>query len=246
MVKSTGDVKIDHECGAYVHTTSDDIYITHNKAQHSHFSDPDEILISQLIAKIRHRVLNEHLPAGFIYDYEVARAQLTQSQLAKMPSFRSIKSALYSARSNTVPTIPKTYEFDILKLYRMNANEEKFLLADHNSSQFDRILIFSSNRQLEIFFNSEVIFCDGTFASSPPHFPQIYTMHAVYEDETIPCVVTLCTHKNTETYNVIIDELKLAAEQMNQQFIPSLIRSDYESGFIEAVKKSGSSVYCRY
>ncbi|CAF3307362.1 unnamed protein product [Rotaria sp. Silwood2] len=156
------------------------------------------------------------------------------------------ESALYSARSDTVPTIPKTYEFDIPKLYRMNANEEKFLLADRNSSQFDRILIFSSNRQLEIFFNCEVMFCDGTFASSPPQFQQIYTMHAAYDDEIIPCVFTLCTHKNADTYRVILDELKLAAEQMNQQFIPSLIMSDYESGFIEGVKESVGLVYCRY
>ncbi len=34
--------------------------------------------------------MNEHLSAGFIYDFEVARARLTQSQLAVMPAFKSI------------------------------------------------------------------------------------------------------------------------------------------------------------
>lgn len=87
------------------------------------------------------------------------------------------------ARSLTIPEIPKNYEFQIPRLYRLNVDEENFLLADRDGTQFDRVLMFSSNRQLNIFFNSEIIFCDGTFASSPPQFEQIYTMHAIYEDE---------------------------------------------------------------
>ena len=79
-----------HGCRAYVHTTSDDIYIKHNNVQHSHFPDPDEIIINQLIAKIRHRTMNEHLSVGLIYENEVVRAKLTRSQLAMMPSFKSI------------------------------------------------------------------------------------------------------------------------------------------------------------
>jgi len=48
-----------------------------------HISDPDEIIISKLTAKIRHRVINEHLSAGFIHQFEVAHAKLTQNQLSK-------------------------------------------------------------------------------------------------------------------------------------------------------------------
>jgi hypothetical protein len=77
-------------CRAYVHTTSDDIYINHNDNQHNHFPDPDEILITGIIEKIRYRVINEHLSAGLIYENEVARAKFTQSQLARMPSFKSL------------------------------------------------------------------------------------------------------------------------------------------------------------
>lgn len=77
-------------CGAYVHTTPKDVYLKHNNVQHDHLPDPDEILISKLISKIRYRVMNEHLSAGFIYEFEVARAKLTQSQLAVMPPFNKI------------------------------------------------------------------------------------------------------------------------------------------------------------
>ncbi|CAF1589737.1 unnamed protein product, partial [Rotaria magnacalcarata] len=212
----------------------------HNDKQHNHFPDPDEILITEIIEKIRHRVINEHLSAGLIYGNEVARGKFTHNQLARMPSFKSLKSALYLARSSTIPIIPKTYGFSISSLYRLNGNGENFLLADRDSTYFDRILMFSSNRQLEIFFKSEVIFCDGTFASAPPQFEQIYTIHAVYEDEVFPCVFALCTHKNTQTYITIMEELKSAAERMNKQFAPSLIMSDFEGGFIRAVNQTYS------
>ncbi|CAF1395493.1 unnamed protein product [Rotaria sordida] len=233
-------------CGAYVHTTLKDIYLKHNNIQHNHLADPDEVIINKLISKIRYRVMNEHLSASFVYEFEVARAKLTESQLAIMPAFKKIKSMLYMARASTIPPIPKTFEFDIPMLYQLNANSEKYLFADCDSRDFDRVLMYSSNRQLQILFDSEIIFCDGTFASSPPQFKQIYTIHAIYEEESFPCVFALCTQKNNETYDVIITKLKSAAKQMKKTFTPSLIMSDYESGFMEVVKKVYSNDNTRH
>jgi hypothetical protein len=87
------------------------------------------------------------------------------------------------ARENTIPTIPKTFQFDVPMRYQMNSNSDKFLLADCHGAHFGRILMYSSNRQLQVLFKSSIIFCDGTFASSPPQFEQIYTIHAIYEGE---------------------------------------------------------------
>ncbi|CAF5126948.1 unnamed protein product, partial [Rotaria sp. Silwood1] len=230
-----------NNCGAYVHTTSEDIYLKHNKVEHNHLPDPDEILINKLLSKIRYRIMKEHLSAAFIYEFEVARANLTQSQLAIMPAFKIIKSALYLARASTIPAIPKAFQFDIPMWYQLNANSEQYLLADCYSPAFDRVLIYSSNRQLQILFDSEIIFCDGTFASSPPQFKQIYTIHAIYEEESFPCIFAMCTHKNNETYDAILGKLKSAATQMNKNFTPSLIMSDYESGFVEVIKQIVSS-----
>ncbi|CAF0859682.1 unnamed protein product [Adineta steineri] len=170
-------------CAAYLHTTCEDIYVKHNNAQHNHLPDPDEILIIRLISKIRSRVVNEHLSASFIYEFEIARAKLTKSQLSIVPSFRTIKSALYKARSKTIPIVPKTFEFNVPTLYQLNTNSEQFLLADYHDKKFDRVLMYSSNRQLDILFNSSIIFCDGTFSTAPPQFQQIYTLHGIFEEE---------------------------------------------------------------
>jgi hypothetical protein len=40
----------------------------------------------------------------------------------------------------------------------------------------------------------------------------------------------------------MIEKLKLAAQQMNRNFSPSLIMSDYEGGFIKVVKQVVSSI----
>lgn len=90
---------------------------------------------------------------------------------------------MYLARANTIPQIPDTYEFDLPMSYRMNASGENYLLGDIDSTAFDRVLMFSSSRQLQILFDSQIIFCDGTFACSPPQFQQIYTIHGVFEGE---------------------------------------------------------------
>ncbi len=72
-------------------------------------------------------------------------------------------------------------------------------------------------------------------------FLDIYLFHLAF-----PCVFSLCTHKNHYTYDVMIKELKLAAQQMNKNFVPSLIMSDYEAGFIKVVKRVVSSMLHEY
>lgn len=68
-------------------------------------------------------------------------------------------------------------------------------------------------------------------------FLDFYLFHLVFS-----CVFALCTNKNHYTYDVMIEELKLAAQQMNRNFSPPLIMSDYEGGFIKVVKQVVSSI----
>lgn len=42
----------------------------------------------------------------------------------------------------------------------------------------DRILVFASDLQLELLFDSDVLFMDGTFDTTPENFKQVYLIHA--------------------------------------------------------------------
>ncbi|CAF4766639.1 unnamed protein product, partial [Rotaria magnacalcarata] len=45
------------------------------------------------------------------------------------------------------------------------------------------MILFATDKQLEVLFSSEWIFLDGTFDKCPKQFQQIYTIHALKFNE---------------------------------------------------------------
>ena len=83
------------------------------------------------------------------------------------------------ARRKNTPVIPLSIMFDIPELYQETISGKRFLFLDLFFKRGkDRILIFSSDQQLELLFESKTIFMDGTFDTTPAHFKQVYLIHA--------------------------------------------------------------------
>jgi hypothetical protein len=53
----------------------------------------------------------------------------------------------------------------------------------------------------------------------------------------VPVVFCLCEHKNYETYQLIIQVLKTAMENLTLDWDPQYWMSDYESGLTKAIKE---------
>lgn len=89
---------------------------------------------------------------------------------------------MHRVRRKVLPPLPQSAFFDIPDDYKKTIDGERFLLADESPVRRERILMFSSDRQLALLFQSPVIYMDGTFSKSPPHFIQIYMIHGVFID----------------------------------------------------------------
>ena len=58
----------------------------------------------------------------------------------------------------------------------------RFLLNDLcNQKRFQRLLLFASDRQLDILFQSEWLFIDGTFKCAPAMFTQLICVVVSFE-----------------------------------------------------------------
>lgn len=86
------------------------------------------------------------------------------------------------ARRKVLSPFPQSCIFTIPDQYKLTSNGERFLLIYESLVRRERLLIFASDRQLDLLFESETINMDGTFSKAPPHFPQIYIIHAVNFD----------------------------------------------------------------
>jgi hypothetical protein len=83
------------------------------------------------------------------------------------------------ARRKKTPVIPSTAMFHIPELYQQTLTAERFLFLDVFLKRGkDRMLVFSSDHQLELLFESDTIFMDGTFDTTPALFSQVYLIHA--------------------------------------------------------------------
>ena len=64
----------------------------------------------------------------------------------------------------------------------------------------DRIIIFSSDEQINILQSTHHLLADGTFKVAPEMFYQLYIIHAIYRDHVIPVMYALLRRKDTGTY----------------------------------------------
>lgn len=83
------------------------------------------------------------------------------------------------ARRKNTPVIPSSAMFHIPDPYQSTLTNTRFLLIDLFLKRGqDRMLVFASDQQLNLLFESSTIFMDGTFDITPAFFKQVYLIHA--------------------------------------------------------------------
>ncbi|CAF4545542.1 unnamed protein product, partial [Rotaria socialis] len=116
--------------------------------------------------------------------------------------------------------------------YTIKARDRTFLHFDSGSID-QRILIFSTKKQLKILENANYIYLDGTFSVVPELYFQLYTIHATYLSHIIPVVYILLTGKKQRLYKEIFQQIK----NLIPNFDPPNIMIDYERATINEIKK---------
>lgn len=102
---------------------------------------------------------------------------------------------------------------------------DQFLQFDSGpESGNERIMIFSTQRNLALLRQSEDWFADGTFKTAPQQFYQLYTVHALKSNRCFPCVYALLPNKQEATYTGLFRKMLELEEGLN----PRSVMLDYE------------------
>ncbi|CAF5006165.1 unnamed protein product, partial [Rotaria socialis] len=133
-------------------------------------------------------------------------------------------SNMSKARRKITPVMPSSVIFDIPESYQQTLSNERFLLVD----------LFMTR---ELLFESETIFMDGTFHTTPPNFKQVYLIHAQKfgQGTCLPVAFCLLPNKSGKTYTELVEQLKEKANTMRKQFKPKRIITDYEPTLLPVV-----------
>ncbi|CAM4977976.1 unnamed protein product [Rotaria socialis] len=173
------------DCGVLLHTNLNDEFLrfSGNMFDHSHLPNPAALEVRTLRERMRQRAERELLPLQEIAEQEVRKGLLSGEALAVLPNILNLGHNLVHNRRQVMPPLPKTDTFNIPDAYKKDLNGNRLLLHDSHDPQFQigqslctqpegRILVWSSDMQLKLLFDSEKLYMDGTFSTTPQNFEQ--------------------------------------------------------------------------
>lgn len=112
-----------------------------------------------------------------------------------LPPLGLMKRVILRTREKALgaPANPRSLESLVLPAEEMKTDGgEDFLLADTGPGR-NRILIFSTERNMRVLAKSKYLLADGAFDKCPALFEQLYTWHCIYGNSII--IVILHNYK---------------------------------------------------
>lgn len=159
---------------------------------------------------------------------------LTEAVCGQLPSIPLMKKAVQRIRSknNEAFANPTSLLDLVIPATYSKIKDEPFLLYDSGPVQ-DRLLIFSTKKNLAHMARCDHWYADGTFNTAPQLFSQIYTIHAVRYHNVLPTVFILMANKTQTSYVRALTALK----NLNSQLAPVSIMTDFEKAAMNAFRK---------
>ena len=157
----------------------------------------------------------------------------------KLPKMNSLKRTIQRKRSitNSIPVQPESLEeLQIPIEFQRTAKNDVFLLYD-SGPQLRRILIFGTQRNLEMLRLARIWLADGTFKTAPILFEQVYVIHALRggpkplpDGHLLPSLFVLLTNKTQDIYMKMWE----AIQQLCPLAQPTHMLMDFEKAAINS------------
>ena len=127
-------------CWAGIHLDSNDKFLKHTKATHTHLPTPERQEIRKMMANIKDRVKNESTAIGQIYNEELARTNLSRSALATIYASREASKFELSSPMKSVITFSS-------RLWPKSNSTSNYTYSSHISGLRHSIVLSTNNRR---------------------------------------------------------------------------------------------------
>ena len=227
--------KLEHCRGRAVTTFVNGTHYLKSFTEHHHSPQASDEKVAKTIAKIKQRAREtREKPAQIIQDITV---RMSQEHHPYMPSSNALRARIKHVRKLEIPPQPQNLEeINIPNFLQLTLNGNSFLVKDFVVGE-DRILLFTTQENIQYLSQAEYWMMDGTFKTVPTIFYQLYTIHAPVGGENsriLPLVYLLITSKSEEVYRCLFEELLDFAAEHNFDLQPSVILTDFEQASINA------------
>ncbi|KAF0987337.1 hypothetical protein HZS_1116 [Henneguya salminicola] len=172
------------KCKSRCHTRNGAMVFMSN-SEHCHESNFNKIATRVIINELKSTAVKSYnTPQQLVSD----STKLFPHQYLPFCRNRKTSSEQLIELDKSITTFPTFQQlWHILRFLRII---ERFLLFDNNSIN-NRLIIFSTQRNLDRLNANRNWYCDGTFKSTPNLFYQLYTIHVLYKTTSTPVVYCL-------------------------------------------------------
>ncbi|XP_071150903.1 uncharacterized protein [Mytilus edulis] len=227
------------DCAGTVNTT--DNLVTRFPRDHNHPPSHADIKAKQFLSHLSEKARSCLDPLPTLYDSEIIQFQCREWDedirqiVEKIPTFTACKSSLYRQRNTELPRQPATrQDIDLQGEWRETSTGQNFVLSE--DGDINKILVFGTSDNLRHLSQANTIFADGTFYASPVLFKQLYTIHALIEEEMYPLIFAFLPDKCQTTYQRLFAILKASGADNNTPINPIRIFMDFESAACNAAE----------
>lgn len=214
------------KCKARVHTDNENIVKEVN--EHNHSRDVVNIDVKRVIEEVKREARDtSDTPSQIIKKISL---NVSDEVAGQLPSVTLLKKAINRVRKPTdLPTVTSTEDLNLPENYKVTEKNEPFLMAD-SGKDTQRILIFSTQKNLDLLKCQDTWFCDGTFNVAPTIFKQLVTIHISTGGYIIPLVYVLLSDKKEKTYTKILKCIKVLIGGN----CPKFVMTDFENGLMNS------------
>lgn len=217
-------------CKSRVHTV--DGKVVFRSDIHTHAANTAEASARSVVSRMVASVSSGHESTRNIIRDVVQGCN--ENTLASLPSRRTLSRRIQRARRklNPTPPIPVMRSgFEIPEQYTKTTSGIRFLQYDSGIDDAERILIFSSDENLDLLVRHRQWLADGTFKCSPSVFYQLFTLHVHISGSVLPVLYALLPNKTKQTYQRMLMEFSKL-----RQFNPETILTDFEQAMLNAFR----------
>ena len=204
--------------------------------EHTHVPSAINCELSKVRANIKRKASTTQETAQQILGTELT--YITDAAAVNLPSVTNLRRNIRHQRrqQNILPNPLRREDVPVIpQQYQLTATGERFLLFDSGVGDANRMLIFATDDGLQMLANSPQWFSDGTFKLCPEIFFQIYTLHALSNNEVLPCVFALLPSKTEATYTNFLMTILNAVRRINNND-PHGFLVDFELAAINSIR----------
>lgn len=216
------------QCGGRAKLFHGEIVVTR---PHDHAPEPNDANILCFNQLIRERAQQSNEPAASIMRHAlVSISEQTRPHVARLSQIAQNIRRVRGRAGTSAPLPVHKSDIDLVGPgFDRTIQGRNFLLFD--SADSNRILIDGTDDNMAILRGNGVRhwFCDGTFATVPLLYEQLYTIHALFKGAVIPLLYILLPGKQESHYRQVIRALLDRGISH-----PATITIDFEAAAINA------------